>query len=118
MARCFMNRWYPALFRETKFHEPEAVVPRHQATSKGRARKSLNQHLGRQSRQAGPHFWPAEEVPALMGEAEHRSEARDFATREVLIAGLHGPLGIWVQLPIRSPDEILAIFREQALARK
>src|SRR5213082_4154534 len=43
-------------------------------------------------------------------------EARDSATREVLIAGSIGPLGIGVQARHPEPDEILAIFREQALA--
>src|ERR1700761_6177314 len=43
-------------------------------------------------------------------------EARDSATREVLIAGSIGPLGIGVQARHPEPDEILGIFREQALA--
>src|SRR6202040_1323228 len=37
-------------------------------------------------------------------------------TREVLIAGSIGPLGIGVQARHPEPDEILGIFREQALA--
>src|SRR5207302_10044044 len=43
-------------------------------------------------------------------------EARESAAREVLIAGSIGPLGLGVQARHPEPDEILAIFREQALA--
>ncbi len=43
-------------------------------------------------------------------------EARESASREVLIAGSIGPLGIGVQARHPEPDEILAVFHEQALA--
>jgi methionine synthase I (cobalamin-dependent)/5,10-methylenetetrahydrofolate reductase len=43
-------------------------------------------------------------------------EARESAYREVLIAGSIGPLGIGVQARHPEPDEILAVFHEQALA--
>jgi methionine synthase I (cobalamin-dependent)/5,10-methylenetetrahydrofolate reductase len=43
-------------------------------------------------------------------------EARESASREVLIAGSIGPLGIGVQSRHPEPDEILNIFHEQALA--
>src|ERR1700684_1273936 len=43
--------------------------------------------------------------------------ARESASREVLIAGSIGPLGIGVQARHPEPDEILNIFHEQALAR-
>jgi methionine synthase I (cobalamin-dependent)/5,10-methylenetetrahydrofolate reductase len=43
-------------------------------------------------------------------------EAREAASREVLIAGSIGPLGIGVQARHPDPDQILAIFHEQALA--
>ena len=43
-------------------------------------------------------------------------EARESAAREVLIAGSIGPLGIGVQARHPEPDEILAVFHEQALA--
>jgi methionine synthase I (cobalamin-dependent)/5,10-methylenetetrahydrofolate reductase len=43
-------------------------------------------------------------------------EARESASREVLIAGSMGPLGIGVQARHPEPKEILDIFHEQALA--
>jgi methionine synthase / methylenetetrahydrofolate reductase(NADPH) len=43
-------------------------------------------------------------------------EARESATREVLIAGSIGPLGIGVQARHPEPDQIFSIFHEQALA--
>jgi methionine synthase / methylenetetrahydrofolate reductase(NADPH) len=43
-------------------------------------------------------------------------EAREAATREVLIAGSIGPLGIGVQARHPVPEMILSIFHEQALA--
>jgi homocysteine S-methyltransferase len=43
-------------------------------------------------------------------------EARESASREVLIAGSIGPLGIGVQARHPEPEEILNIFHEQALA--
>jgi methionine synthase / methylenetetrahydrofolate reductase(NADPH) len=43
-------------------------------------------------------------------------EARESASREVLIAGSIGPLGIGVQARHPEPDYILSIFHEQALA--
>ncbi len=43
-------------------------------------------------------------------------EARESASREVLIAGSIGPLGIGVQARHPEPKEILEIFHEQALA--
>ena len=43
-------------------------------------------------------------------------EARESASREVLIAGSIGPLGIGVQARHPEPKEILDIFHEQALA--
>src|ERR1700738_3673506 len=43
-------------------------------------------------------------------------EARESASREVLIAGSMGPLGIGVQARHPEPEEIQAIFHEQALA--
>lgn len=43
-------------------------------------------------------------------------EARESASREVLIAGSIGPLGIGVQARHPEPDYILSVFHEQALA--
>ena len=43
-------------------------------------------------------------------------EARESASREVLIAGSMGPLGIGVQARHPEPDYIRAVFHEQALA--
>ena len=43
-------------------------------------------------------------------------EAREAASREVLIAGSIGPLGIGVQARHPEPEQILKIFHEQALA--
>jgi homocysteine S-methyltransferase len=103
-------------FDELNSTEPEAVFRVHQAYIEAGAQIIETNTFGANRFKLEP-FGLAEEVQRLNGRGvKIAREARDSATREVLIAGSIGPLGIGVQARHPEPDEILAIFREQALA--
>src|SRR5712672_3102217 len=103
-------------FDELNSTEPEAVFRVHQAYIEAGAQIIETNTFGANRFKLEP-FGLAEEVQRLNGRGvKIAREARDSATREVLIAGSMGPLGIGVQARHPEPDEILAIFREQALA--
>jgi methionine synthase / methylenetetrahydrofolate reductase (NADH) len=103
-------------FDELNSTEPEAVFRVHQAYIEAGAQIIETNTFGANRFKLEP-FGLADEVQRLNGRGvKIAREARDSATREVLIAGSMGPLGIGVQARHPEPDEILAIFREQALA--
>ena len=103
-------------FDELNSTEPEAVFRVHQSYIEAGAQIIETNTFGANRFKLEP-FGLAEEVQRLNGRGvKIAREARDSATREVLIAGSMGPLGIGVQARHPEPDEILAIFREQALA--
>jgi methionine synthase I (cobalamin-dependent)/5,10-methylenetetrahydrofolate reductase len=103
-------------FDELNSTEPEAVFRVHQAYIEAGAQIIETNTFGANRFKLEP-FGLAEEVQRLNGRGvKIAREARDSATREVLIAGSMGPLGIGVQARHPEPDEILGIFREQALA--
>jgi methionine synthase / methylenetetrahydrofolate reductase(NADPH) len=103
-------------FDELNSTEPEAVFRVHQAYIEAGAQVIETNTFGANRFKLEP-LGLAEEVQRLNGRGvKIAREARDSATREVLIAGSIGPLGIGVQARHPEPDEILAIFREQALA--
>jgi methionine synthase I (cobalamin-dependent)/5,10-methylenetetrahydrofolate reductase len=103
-------------FDELNSTEPEAVFRVHQAYIEAGAQIIETNTFGANRFKLEP-FGLAEEVQRLNGRGvKIAREARDAATREVLIAGSIGPLGMGVQARHPEPDEILAIFREQALA--
>ncbi|HLZ93259.1 MAG TPA: bifunctional homocysteine S-methyltransferase/methylenetetrahydrofolate reductase [Candidatus Acidoferrum sp.] len=103
-------------FDEVNSTEPEAVFRVHQAYIEAGAQIIETNTFGANRFKLEP-FGLGDEVQRLNGRAvKIAREARDSATREVLIAGSMGPLGIGVQARHPEPDEILAIFREQALA--
>jgi methionine synthase I (cobalamin-dependent)/5,10-methylenetetrahydrofolate reductase len=103
-------------FDELNSTEPEAVFRVHQAYIEAGAQIIETNTFGA-NRFKLEHLGLGEEVQRLNGRGvKIAREARDSATREVLIAGSMGPLGIGVQARHPEPDEILAIFREQALA--
>ena len=103
-------------FDELNSTEPEAVFRVHQAYIEAGAQIIETNTFGANRFKLEP-LGLADEVQKLNGRGvKIAREARDSATREVLIAGSIGPLGIGVQARHPEPDEILAIFREQALA--
>jgi len=103
-------------FDELNSTEPEAVFRVHQAYVEAGAQIIETNTFGANRFKLEP-LGLGDEVQRLNGRGvKIAREARDSATREVLIAGSIGPLGIGVQARHPEPDEILAIFREQALA--
>src|ERR1700731_1091662 len=103
-------------FDELNSTEPEAVFRVHQAYIEAGAQIIETNTFGANRFKLEP-LGLGDEVQKLNGRGvKIAREARDSATREVLIAGSLGPLGIGVQARHPEPDEILAIFREQALA--
>jgi methionine synthase / methylenetetrahydrofolate reductase(NADPH) len=103
-------------FDELNSTEPEAVFRVHQAYIEAGAQIIETNTFGANRFKLEPHGL-GDEVQRLNGHGvKIAREARDSATREVLIAGSIGPLGIGVQARHPEPDKILAIFREQALA--
>jgi methionine synthase / methylenetetrahydrofolate reductase (NADH) len=103
-------------FDELNSTEPEAVFRVHQAYIEAGAQIIETNTFGANRFKLEP-LGLADEVQRLNGRGvKIAREARDSATREVLIAGSIGPLGIGVQARHPEPDEILGIFHEQALA--
>jgi len=103
-------------FDELNSTEPEVVFRVHQAYIEAGAQIIETNTFGA-NRFKLEHLGLGDEVQRLNGHGvKIAREARDSATREVLIAGSIGPLGIGVQARHPEPGEILAIFREQALA--
>jgi methionine synthase I (cobalamin-dependent)/5,10-methylenetetrahydrofolate reductase len=103
-------------FDELNTTEPEAVFRVHQAYIEAGAQIIETNTFGANRFKLEP-LGLADEVQRLNGRGvKIAREARDSATREVLIAGSIGPLGIGVQARHPEPDEILSIFHEQALS--
>ena len=103
-------------FDELNSTEPEAVFRVHQAYIEAGAQIIETNTFGANRFKLEP-LGLADEVQRLNGRGvKIAREARDSATREVLIAGSIGPLGIGVQARHPEPDEIRSIFHEQALS--
>jgi len=103
-------------FDELNSTEPEAVFRVHQAYIEAGAQIIETNTFGANRFKLEP-LGLADEVQHLNSRGvKIAREARDSATREVLVAGSIGPLGMGVQARHPEPHEILAIFREQALA--
>jgi methionine synthase / methylenetetrahydrofolate reductase(NADPH) len=103
-------------FDELNSTEPEAVFRVHQAYIDAGAQIIETNTFGANRFKLEP-LGLGDEVQRLNSRGvKIAREAREAATREVLIAGSIGPLGIGVQARHPEPDEILGIFREQALA--
>lgn len=101
---------------ELNMLEPEAVFRVHQAYIEAGAQIIETNTFGANRFKLAP-LGLGEEVQRLNGRGvKIAREARESAAREILIAGSMGPLGIGVQARHPEPDQILAVFREQALA--
>jgi methionine synthase I (cobalamin-dependent)/5,10-methylenetetrahydrofolate reductase len=103
-------------FDELNATEPEAVFRVHQAYIEAGAQIIETNTFGANRFKLAPHGL-GDEVQRLNSRGvKIAREARESASREVLIAGSIGPLGLGVQARHPEPDEILAIFHEQAMA--
>jgi methionine synthase / methylenetetrahydrofolate reductase(NADPH) len=103
-------------FDEVNATEPEAVFRVHQAYIEAGAQIIETNTFGANRFKLAP-LGLAEDVQRLNSRGvKIAREARESASREVLIAGSMGPLGIGVQARHPEPDEIRDIFHEQALA--
>jgi methionine synthase / methylenetetrahydrofolate reductase(NADPH) len=103
-------------FDELNATEPEAVFRVHQAYIDAGAQIIETNTFGANRFKLAP-LGLGDEVQKLNSRGvKIAREARESASREVLIAGSIGPLGLGVQSRHPEPDEIQSIFREQALA--
>jgi methionine synthase I (cobalamin-dependent)/5,10-methylenetetrahydrofolate reductase len=103
-------------FDELNSTEPEAVFRVQQAYIEAGAQIIETNTFGANRFKLSPHGL-ADEVQRLNSRGvKIAREARESASREVLIAGSIGPLGLGVQSRHPSPDEIRDVFYEQALA--
>ena len=103
-------------FDELNATEPEAVFRVHQAYIEAGAQIIETNTFGANRFKLAP-LGLADEVQRLNSRGvKIAREARESASREVLIAGSIGPLGLGVQSRHPEPDEILDVFHEQALA--
>ncbi|HVO57539.1 MAG TPA: bifunctional homocysteine S-methyltransferase/methylenetetrahydrofolate reductase [Dongiaceae bacterium] len=103
-------------FDELNSTEPEAVFRVHQAYIEAGAHIIETNTFGANRFKLAP-MGLGDEVQRLNSRGvKIAREAREAAAREVLIAGSMGPLGLGVQARHPEPEEILAIFREQAQA--
>jgi methionine synthase / methylenetetrahydrofolate reductase (NADH) len=103
-------------FDELNSTEPEAVFRVQQAYIEAGAQIIETNTFGANRFKLSPHGL-ADEVQRLNSRGvKIAREARESASREVLIAGSIGPLGQGVQSRHPTPDEIRDVFYEQALA--
>jgi len=103
-------------FDELNVTEPEAVFRVHQAYIEAGAQIIETNTFGANRFKLEP-LGLGEDLQRLNSRGvKIAREARESASREVLIAGSIGPLGIGVQARHPEPEQILSIFHEQALA--
>ncbi len=103
-------------FDELNTTEPEAVFRVHQAYIEAGAQIIETNTFGANRFKLAP-LGLGDDVQRLNSRGvKIAREARESAAREVLIAGSIGPLGIGVQARHPEPQQILAVFHEQALA--
>jgi len=103
-------------FDELNATEPEAVFRVHQAYIEAGAQIIETNTFGANRFKLAP-LGLGDEVQRLNSRGvKVAREAREAASREILIAGSMGPLGIGVQARHPEPDQIRAIFHEQAMA--
>ena len=103
-------------FDELNITEPEAVFRVHQAYIEAGAQIIETNTFGANRFKLAP-LGLGDDVQRLNSRGvKIAREARESASREVLIAGSIGPMGIGVQARHPAPEQIRSIFREQALA--
>ncbi len=103
-------------FDELNATEPEAVFRVHQAYIEAGAQIIETNTFGANRFKLAP-LGLGDEVQRLNSRGvKVAREAREAASREILIAGSIGPLGIGVQARHPEPEQIHAIFHEQAMS--
>src|ERR1700758_4809363 len=103
-------------FDELNSTEPEAVFRVHQSYIEAGAHIIETNTFGANRFKLAP-LGLADEVQRLNSRGvKVAREAREAASREIFIAGSMGPLGIGGQGRHPEPDQIRAIFHEQAMA--
>jgi methionine synthase / methylenetetrahydrofolate reductase (NADH) len=103
-------------FDELNTTEPEAVFRVHQAYIEAGAQIIETNTFGANRFKLAP-LGLADEIQRLNSRGvKIAREAREAASREVLIAGSIGPLGLGVQSRHPEPEEIQNTFHEQALS--
>src|SRR6204780_2987934 len=103
-------------FDELNAMEPEAVFRAHQAYIEAGAQIIETNTFGANRFKLAP-LGLGDEVQRLNSRGvKIAREARESASREGLIAGSMGPLGLGVQSRHPAPDEIQDIFHDRALA--
>jgi methionine synthase / methylenetetrahydrofolate reductase(NADPH) len=103
-------------FEELNATQPEAVFRVHQAYIKAGAQIVETNTFGANRYKLAPLGLADQVVPFNHRGVKITREAREAAAREVLIAGSVGPLGVIRQVRAISTEEIVEIFKEQALA--
>jgi len=103
-------------FDELNATEPEAVFRVHQAYIEAGAQIIETNTFGANRFKLAPLGLGDEVQRHNSRGVKVAREAREAASREILIAGSIGPLGIGVQARHPEPDQIRAIFHEQAMA--
>ena len=103
-------------FDELNATEPEAVFRVHQAYIEAGAQIIETNTFGANRFKLAPLGLAAEVQRLNSRGVKIAREARESGSREVLIAGSIGPLGLGVQSRHPSDDEILDVFLEQAMA--
>jgi methionine synthase / methylenetetrahydrofolate reductase(NADPH) len=103
-------------FEELNATQPEAVFRVHQAYIKAGAQIIETNTFGANRYKLAPLGLADQVVPFNHRGVKITREAREAAAREVLIAGSVGPLGVIRQVRAISTEEIVEIFKEQALA--
>ena len=103
-------------FDELNATEPEAVFRVHQAYIEAGAQIIETNTFGANRFKLAALGIPDEVQRFNSRGVKIAREAREAASREILIAGSIGPLGIGVQARHPEPDFILSVFKEQAQA--
>jgi len=103
-------------FDEVNLTHTEAVFRVHQAYISAGAHLIKTNTFGANRHKLAPHGLAESAARINHAGVKVAREAREAAAREVLIAGSIGPLGTARQVDPLPPDEVQAIFHEQAAA--
>src|SRR5262249_24153622 len=103
-------------FEELNTTQPEIVFRVHQAYTEADAQIIKTNSFGANRSKLAQLGLADQVVPFNHRGVKIAREAREAAAREVLVASSVGPLGVIRQVHAISTEEVMEIFREQALA--